>query len=259
MIEENRKINDDFYGGLKAINRYTYWVNMSDQDKSTFFRLQQQLIKQKFFISCPISDIYNPLLHKYSFNIEEFLGGVKTFAFPTVNNLIADLESIAASADDIAKASIADFGAKKSALLNLLREEAFVATYCRILMLPDSNTLQPRKLNSEVIYITVHAIETRISGDDRKGLSSMVDLSIEEDIRLYGKGSVIASVKFLMHTEQENGIRTETWIMEGCVSGQTPLNWVVASIVGPSKLNFTFKLLYHAFPYAETIISKVTL
>eukprot|EP01033_Poteriospumella_lacustris_P008845 gene8845-6370_t len=77
-----------------------------------------------------------------------------------------------------------------------------------------------------------------------------------EDLRRYVKGSVVATVKCSLFVHQENPqtkrtkLVVETWTVEGCISGQTPLEWTIMDIRGPKSASFAQIFWYHMLRFA---------
>jgi hypothetical protein len=84
-------------------------------------------------------------------------------------------------------------------------------------------------------------------------------ISKSEDLRRYIKGSVVATIKcsFFSHqhfakgkTNAKSFLIVETWTFEGCISGQTPLEWIVTNIQGPKPATILQHMWYHLLQVA---------
>jgi len=206
-------------------------------------------------------ELQNPLLTKYKFDIAEFAEGVRqaysisTFAAAKVVEALtigdAPIDPIEVeSSHNILKEVYGDELLKQLEIAleetRLLNETFKVADIGKKLNLEIKiPTVMLSKVNVQTV--TVNKVTTRIIESHTDDTSpSWEEPSTTEDLRRYKVGSVIASAEVFIEAEEEwtptsstkkdydlgahTRPITELWVFEGCISGQTPLNWIIKSM-----------------------------
>lgn len=205
-------------------------------------------------------ELQNPLLTKYKFDILDFAEGVKkayevsTLAAAkvveaiTIQGVPIDPAQVETS-HDILKDVYSDALYKKLQIAleetKLINETLFKTSEIasKLKMEVKFPTVMLSKVN--VNTVTVNKVSTRIIESQADDSSVSEEPATTEDLRRYKVGSVIASAEVFIDAEEEwipssaakeydigkqTRSMTELWVFEGCISGQTPLEWVIKSM-----------------------------
>ena len=202
-------------------------------------------------------DLQNPLLVKYAFDPNAFVGGAK-IAFEAVNLAIASKEFHRYAGGVIKQSSDNDL------VSEVLSSRLYVAC------LESSTFLREKGITTEMNRVHVSkcflkSIKTAIisttpnDDDDQTDLAKAaltdisgptpeVDPAPMKKSPAYPPGSVVATVEVLFQSEEEfvrtvdsTGGSTEvvskrdntsTWTFQGCISGQTELHWKIVAFDG---------------------------
>lgn len=196
-------------------------------------------------------DLQNPLLVKYAFDPNAFVGGAK-IAYEAVNLAIASKEFYRYAGGVIKQSSDNDL------VSEVLSSRLYVACLKSSIFLRE-NGVEIEMNRVHVSKCILKSIKTAIisattNDDDQTDLekAALTDITLSgptpevdpapmKKSTAYPPGSVVATVDVLFQSEEEFAGPTEvvskrdntsTWTFQGCISGQTELHWKIVAFDG---------------------------
>lgn len=208
-------------------------------------------------------DLQNPLLVKYAFDPNAFVGGAKT-AFEVVNLAIASKEFHRYAGGVIKQSSDNDL------LSEVLSSRLYLACLESSIFFREkgieieTNRVHVSKCILKSIKTAIISATTTNNDDqsstsdlataaltDISGPTPVVDPAPTKKSTAYPPGSVIATVDVMFQSEEEfvhrqrtvdstgeptelvsKRYKTSTWTFQGCISGQTELHWKIIAFDG---------------------------
>lgn len=285
-IEDRRELQHFFatigkMGGNDALHE-----TRSTKD---FDKVVLSMLRQRAYPISLAPAILNPLFGKYRFDLSDFCKGLRQDAYPLVNELMAMLTESAHLTEKHSKEELHEASQQLQSLLGDDQWQRFQKQISdkenKAKLEP--RVRDPQLAHINVYYLNARIVgdylepEAPTDGDASKPTEANPDAGPKdpdvvrvqdtylhsffapystvrksEDLRRYVKGSVVATVKcsLFVHQEHPQTKRTklvvETWTVEGCISGQTPLEWTVTDIRGPKAATFPQIFWYHMLRFA---------
>jgi hypothetical protein len=198
------------------------------------------------------ADLQNPLLQKYNFSPKEFCTGAK-IAYSEVAKSMSLLSEASFFPDKAQNKPYLDdhrqflkevFSPKLYRKFEISLKEMELFRQMNVSF--ESQTLDRVEVEN-IRLLTINTklytkpLKKNIKEEDKAETttSTAATGTATADIELYTPGSVIASVLVKFDAIEESILKdkeklkkkvNETWMFEACISGQTPLNWIVKSM-----------------------------
>jgi len=274
---EDRALQESFEGWWP---RMLALQNLSDNEISMQMEnlLRKKIVDPvKIFSAAKIFiDLQNPLLAKYKFDVVDFAEGVRKAYAATTHSLAKVVESMTVRDAPIDPVEVE---ASRSLLQEVHSDEMWKKVQKALkeaeLMKETLQSVEtgdnkfnikiefPTVILSKVVVqtVTVNSISTRVierKSDDTEGASSAItkiNSTTDEDLRRYKVGSVVATAEVFIEAEEEwvpsssksdaktfTRPITEIWVFEGCISGQSPLQWIIKSMGSLKGTSWIFSL-----------------
>lgn len=258
---EDRALQESFAGWRPRLHAFKKLFNNEiNLDMENLMR-KRIVDPMKLVSACRMFvELQNPLLTKYKFDISEFAEGVrkaysvttlaaaKVVEALTIRDIPIDPIQVEVSHSILKEVYCDELSRQLEIALEetkLINETFLAAEISKKLKVNIKfPTVMLSKVNVQTV--TVNKVSTRIIESHVEDSSSFDEPSTTEDLRRYKVGSVIASAEVFIEAEEEwtptsstmkefevkahTRPTTELWVFEGCISGQTPLDWIVKSM-----------------------------